>query len=101
MKTTLAQNLQLISPGMAFFNEENTLLILVWVFGFSSCVQKKQLLYMQDIADETKDTYPTALFEYNIQSGDILYVRITTHGKSIPGVSGKRKRFNTRSLYSK
>ena len=33
---------------------------------------------MQDIADETEATLPTALFEYKIQSGDILYVRITT-----------------------
>ena len=33
---------------------------------------------MQDIADETSAIYPTALFEYRIQSGDILYVRITT-----------------------
>ncbi|MGF1587440.1 MAG: polysaccharide biosynthesis/export family protein [Bacteroidales bacterium] len=33
---------------------------------------------MQDLADETTATYPTALFEYRIQSGDILYVRITT-----------------------
>jgi polysaccharide biosynthesis/export protein len=53
-------------------------LLVMLVLGLSSCIQKKQLLYMQDIAAETTATYPTALFDYRIQSGDILYVRITT-----------------------
>jgi polysaccharide biosynthesis/export protein len=52
--------------------------LLSFIIGFSSCIQKKQLLYMQDIPGEINATYPTALFEYKIQSGDILYVRITT-----------------------
>ena len=51
---------------------------VILLLGFSSCIQKKQLLYMQDIPDETTGIYPTALFEYRIQPGDILYVRITT-----------------------
>ena len=48
----------------------------------TSCIQKKQLLYMQDIADQTTATYATALFEYRIRPGDILYVRITTMEKA-------------------
>ena len=53
-------------------------LLLIIVLGLSSCIQKRQLLYMQDIPDEITETFPTALFEYKIKSGDILYVRITT-----------------------
>ncbi len=53
-------------------------LFLLLLISASSCIQKKQLLYMQDIPDQITETYPTALFKYNIQPGDILYVRITT-----------------------
>lgn len=57
-------------------------LLLVTALIFSSCVQKKQLLYLQDIADETEATLPTALFEYNIRAGDILYVKIMTRERA-------------------
>ena len=79
MQTTLQTIM--ISPSFKkkeFLLKKLLFLVLVVLLGSSSCVQKKQLLYMQDIADETEATLPTALFEYKIQSGDILYVRITT-----------------------
>jgi polysaccharide biosynthesis/export protein len=53
-------------------------ILVMLLLGFTSCIQKKQLLYMQEIADETTATYPTALFKYKIKSGDLLYIRITT-----------------------
>ncbi len=52
--------------------------IIIAILTLSSCVQKKQLLYVQDIQHDPPGTYVVPEFEYRLQKGDILYVRVNT-----------------------
>lgn len=58
----------------------NRTLFFIMISGLmlTSCIQKKQLLYMQDIEHDPPGTYTLPEFEYRIQKGDILYVKINT-----------------------
>ena len=64
---------------------KNILIVLaILTFFMSSCTSYKELIYMRDLAGQTKDTtIKRDRVFYQIQRGDILYVRIVTNDDEI------------------
>lgn len=87
--------MKLIEDDFYYENTENcdinrkmaknvSIIIVLFAILFSSCTSYKDLIYMKDIASQSNDT--TFLRErvfYQVQRGDILYIRIVTNDDEI------------------
>ncbi len=66
--------------------KQQILIVLLFSILFTSCLQHKNVLYMRDIGVDSTNVYLSEKSSYNIQSGDILYVKINSIDKDINAI---------------
>ena len=79
---------------------KRSLLILITFFllVFPSCIQRKQLVYLQDIDPEK--TYQAGLAEYTVRPGDLLYVKFKTLDRAYQEMFELQQQLTERNLSS-